>query len=198
MLKIDYKISWTFYSKVIFSRFNDQSIKVLSTTWMNVTKCFSTKNTSLMIMTMILLNNKINDTMIFFNIINVLCRSHFNIKTLNIIVNAFIIKLIKITSLLNTFISVEINIDTTKLMKVIDAINSISEKLMSYNALISFDDDDYWLNLLKVEIKVSYYSFIDFINKDSWFKMLSSAKVIKIKEYIINIKALMIDSLQLF
>ncbi len=96
-----------------------------------------------MIMTMILLNNKINDTMIFFNIINVLCRSHFNIKTLNIIVNAFIIKLIKITSLLNTFISVEINIDTTKLMKVIDAINSISEKLMSYNALISFDDDDY-------------------------------------------------------
>ncbi len=83
-------------------------------------------------------------------------------------------------------------------MKVIDAINSISEKLMSYNALISFDDDDYWLNLLKVEIKVSYYSFIDFINKDSWFKMLSSAKVIKIKEYIINIKALMIDSLQLF
>ncbi len=198
MLKIDYKISWTFYSKVIFSRFNDQSIKVLSTTWMNVTKCFSTKNTSLMIMTMILLNNKINDTMIFFNIINVLCRSHFNIKTLNIIVNAFIIKLIKITSLLNTFISVEINIDTTKLMKVIDAINSISEKLMSYNALISFYDDDYWLNLLNVEIKVSYYSFIDFINKDSWFKMLSSAKVIKIKEYIINIKALMIDSLQLF
>lgn len=69
---------------------------------------------------MILLNDKINDTMIRFNVTDVLCRPRFSIKTLNIVVNAFIVELMKITSLLNTFISVEIDINFIRLIDAID------------------------------------------------------------------------------
>lgn len=87
---------------------------------MNVTKCSSTEDTSLTITTMILLNDKVNDTMIRFNVTDVLCRPRFSIRTLNIVVNASTAELMKITSLSNTFIPVEIGIDSIRLIDAID------------------------------------------------------------------------------
>ena len=164
---------------------------------MNVTKCFSTEDTFLTMTTMILLDDKANDTMIRFNVTGVLCRPHYSIRTLNIVVNASTAELMKITPLSNTFISVEIGIDSTRLLSAIDGTFLISQKLLNYNALVSMSDN-YWVDLLDVEEGRSYHPPAGFIERDPWFMALSSAKVSKIEEYAIDTKALKIDSSQLF
>lgn len=90
---------------------------------------------------MILLNDKINDIIIRFNVINMFYKSSFNIKTLNIIINVFIVELTKITSLLNTFISVKININFITFINAINANNLFNKKLINYNTLISENDN---------------------------------------------------------
>lgn len=90
---------------------------------------------------MILLNDKINDIIIRFNVINMFYKSSFNIKTLNIIINVFIVELTKITLLLNTFISVKININFITFINAINANNLFNKKLINYNTLISENDN---------------------------------------------------------
>ena len=53
-----------------------------------MTNCFNTEETLLIMIMIILLNDKVNDTTISFNITDILCRSYFNIKIVKLIVNA--------------------------------------------------------------------------------------------------------------
>lgn len=197
MLKIGCNILPAFYPIVIFSRPSDQSIRVLSAAWMNVTKCSSTGDTPLTITTMILLNDKANDTMIRFNVTGVLCRPRFSIRTLNIVVNASTAELMEITPLSNTSIPVEIGIDSTTLISAITGNGPTSEELMNYNALVP-QDDNYWLDLKRAEEGEAYHPHAGFIGRDPWFMKLSSANASKIEKYTTDTKALAIDSSQLF
>lgn len=197
MLKIGCEILPAFYPKVIFSRPRDQSVKVLPAAWMNVTKCSSTGDTPLTITTMVLLEDKANDTMIRFNVTGVLCRPRFSIRTLNIVVNASTAELMEITPLSNTSIPVDIGIDSTRLMGIMDWTSPNSEELMSYDALVPFGDN-YLLDLGKVEKGEQYHPPAGFIDRDAWFKGISSANASKIEEYTTDTKALAIDSSQYF
>ena len=197
MLKIGCEILPAFYPKVIFSRPSDQSVKVLPAAWMNVTKCSGTGDTPLTLTTMVLLDDKVNDTTILFNVTGLLCRPRFSIRTLNIVVNASTAELMEITPLSNTSIPVEIGIDTIRLMGAIDGKASISEELINYSELVP-TSDNYWEDLLSVEEGQSYHPPAGFIDRDPWFLTLSSAKASKIEEYTTDIKALAIDSSQLF
>jgi len=197
MLKIGCEILPAFYPKVIFSRPGDQSVKVLPAAWMNVTKCSSTEDTPLTLTTMVLLDDKANDTMIRFNATGVLCRPRFSIRTLNIVVNASTAELMEITTLSNTSIPVEIGIDTIRLMSAIDVSGPSSEELMNYNALVP-NEDNYQFDLLKVEGGKPYHPPAGFIGRDPWFMILSSSKASKIEKYTTDTKALAIDSSQLF
>ncbi len=68
---------------------------------------------------------------------------------------------------------------------------------MNYNALVPAGDN-YWRDLLYVEEGEPYHPPAGFIDRDPWFRMLSSANVSKIEEYTTDTKALAIDSSQLF
>ena len=197
MLKIGCEILPAFYPKVIFSRPSDQSVKVLPAAWMNVTKCFSTEDTPITITTMVLLDDKVNDTMIRFNATGVLCRPRFSIRTLNIVVNASTAELMEITPLSNTSIPVEIDIDPIRLMSAMDSNGPLSKELMRYNALVPVGDN-YWRDLMRVEEGAPYHPPAGFIDRDNWFLMLSFANASKIEEYTTDAKALAIDSSQLF
>ena len=196
MINNDCQILPAFFSKVIFSRPSDQSIRVFPAAWMNVTNCSSTRETPLTITTMVLLSDKANDT-IAFNTTGVLCRPRFSIKALEIVVNASTAETINITQSSNTSIPVDIGIDTTRLSGAINRGGSTSYEILSYEALVPYEDN-IWMDLSVFERTGASHSPAGFIGRDPWFLLLSSANVSKIREYATNVEALAIDSSQLF
>jgi hypothetical protein len=197
MTKIGCEVVPAFYPKVIFSRPSDQSVKVLPAAWMNVTKCSSTEERPLTITTMTLLSGKAIDTPILFNVTGVLCRPQFSIRTLELLVNASTAEILEITLSSNTSIPVDIGIDSARLRGTIDRIGPANPELVEYNALVPFEDN-YWDDLQHVERGELYHPPAGFIGRDPWFMMLSHGNASKIGEYATDMRALAMDSSQLF
>ncbi len=191
MVRIGCKIIPAFYPEVIFSRPSDQSVKVLPAAWMNVTNCSNTEETLLTMTTMVLLGANVNDTAIEFHTKGLLCRPHFSIRTLEIVVNASTAELMKITQSSNTSTPIDIGIDTATLDGVMNRQGANSDELENYNTLVPLPDVLNAASKLNVE-------YTAYIGRDPWFTRLVRGNFTKMFEYTTDMKALATDSSQLF